>query len=39
MTDDDSELTSEIVGTAGVLTGEPVLPGFNLDLDALFSRA
>ena len=33
---DENELTSEIVGPAGVLTGE-VLPGFRLDLEALFS--
>ena len=36
---DEGESTSEIVGPTGVLTGEPVLPGFNLDLNALFSRA
>ena len=32
------ELTSEAVGADGVLSGEPVLPGFTLALDSLFSR-
>ena len=35
----DDELTSETVGADGVLNGEPVLPGFTLALDSLFSRA
>ncbi len=35
---DEGELTSEIVGPAGALSGATVLPGFRLDLEALFSR-
>ncbi|MDE2637459.1 MAG: Uma2 family endonuclease [Chloroflexota bacterium] len=31
------ETTSETVGSGGELDGEPVLPGFSLELDALFS--
>lgn len=34
---DDEETTRETVGSGGALNGEPVLPGFRLELDALFS--
>ena len=34
---DDEETTSETVGPGGALDGESVLPGFRLELDALFS--
>ena len=33
---DDNELTIEIVGPVGAVSGETVLPGFSLDLAALF---
>ncbi len=35
----DDELTSETFGSADVLSGEAVLPGFTLELNALFSHA
>lgn len=35
----DGKPTSETVASDGVLSGDPVLPGFSLALDALFSRA
>lgn len=34
---DDEKTTSETVGPGGALDGESVLPGFRLELDALFS--
>ena len=34
---DDQKTTSETVGSGGALEGEPVLPGFRLELDSLFS--
>ena len=36
--EDDENTTSETVGPGGAIDGEPVLPGFNLELDALFSQ-
>ena len=34
---DDEKPTSQTVGPGGALDGQPVLPGFRLELDALFS--
>ena len=34
--DDKGEIQSEFIGSAGSLSGETVLPGFNLELSALF---
>lgn len=34
---DDEETNSQTVGPGGALDGQPVLPGFRLELDALFS--
>ena len=34
---EDEKTTSETVGQNGALDGEPVLPGFRLELGALFS--
>lgn len=34
---DDQKTPSETVGSGGALEGEPVLPGFRLELDSLFS--
>jgi len=34
---DDKKTTSETVGQGGALDGQPVLPGFRLELDTLFS--
>ena len=34
---DDEEATGKTVGPGGALDGQPVLPGFRLELDALFS--
>ena len=33
---DDGELQREVTAAAGSLSGEPVLPGFSLDLNTLF---
>ena len=34
----DDETVTASIGSDGVLNGEPVLPGFSLDLGSLFSR-
>ena len=34
---DSDKTTSETIGPGGALDGEPVLPGFRLELGALFS--
>ncbi|MYD11667.1 MAG: Uma2 family endonuclease [Chloroflexi bacterium] len=34
--DDKGDIQSEFIGSGGALTGEPVLPGFSLELSALF---
>ena len=37
--DDEGKVLSEFIGIDGALSGEQVLPGFELDLSCLFSRS
>ena len=37
--DDEGKFLSEFIGIDGALSGEQVLPGFELDLSCLFSRS